>query len=170
MTGGVTILFDRRRGPRRNARPGEAKTRRHGRLDGAQATAPPSRGGAKKKGERTEQGAARDCLRSDFGRFCRLLLGGIDRLSILLLVLLNAGSSLFDRNTLSAGDRLGGALARLLGLLLVTRKGGPHRSDSRIAQGCRIVAARSTAEGLLDRGEGIVHPGGKRGAAACAAV
>ena len=47
------------------------------------------------------------------------------------------------------------SLASLLGLLLIARERGPNRRDRRVAQSCRVVAARRTSQRLLDGRERV---------------
>ena len=131
--------------------------RREGRLHRAHAPAKPARERPKQKAERAEQRAPRDGPGCRLGRLRRLLLRLVDRLAVLLLVLLDLRARLLDRNVLGPRDGLSCALARVLLLLRVAGDERAHRSNGRVPQGGRVVAARRAAHRLLDRGEGVRH-------------
>ena len=102
-------------------------------------------------GEDANDNKLRDAMGiSGVGRFGGLLLRLIDGLLVLLLVLLNLGPRFLDRNTLCFRQRLGGALAGLLGLRLIPGHRRPHSRNGCVAQRLRIVSAGRGADRLLD--------------------
>lgn len=70
-------------------------------------------------------------------------------LAALLLVLLDLGAGLLDRNALGPRDRLGGAFPGLLGLRLVAGHLRPDSRDSRIVQRLGIVVAGCRGGGKM---------------------
>jgi hypothetical protein len=80
-----------------------------------------------------------------------LAFGRLNTLAVLLLILLDLGPGLLDRNVLGFCESVRGPIARILRLLLIAGNGGPHGGNGRVTHRCRVVAACNPSKRLLDR-------------------
>jgi hypothetical protein len=87
-------------------------------------------------------------------RFDRLLLGGCYVVAVGLLVLLDLGAGLLDRDTLGFGNSIGGTRAGFVGLGLVSGHKGLHGGHGSALKGLRFVASRRSNL-LFDPGERV---------------
>ena len=113
--------------------------------------------GAQQESYGTEQRASRNRLGCGVGRLLCLFLGLVDGLLVLLLVLLDLGLGLIDRNVLSLRERIGG-LVRGGGLLGgITCKRRANGGDGRISDSRGVLPSRGAANLVFDRSHRVGH-------------
>ena len=110
-------------------------------LDRSHSSAEPGSDGSKNQSYCAKESACSNRIGRYVGSFCRLPPCGFHGLTVLLLILLDLGTSLFNRDVLRLRQSLSGAVSRLLSLVLIARECRSDCRDRRVAQRCRIVAA-----------------------------